>query len=305
MKHAAICFLAKANSSDGWEMGIFMRKSTRCLWILAVAAIVAVTGWNLKSVIAGWQNHRAEGNQQQEKMDKKDDGEGVYGAETDDSTEVEQNAGESEREKKQAFLTFDDGPSKNTKEVLAILEQYGIPATFFVIGNQIDENTEDVVRQAVSQGCLIGVHTYCHKAEEIYNSAQSCYDDILEAKERIETLLKKPVTFYRFPWGSSNCYVSSYKKEIIGMLEKDGLEYADWNVSGEDSVGRPGADSIISHVKKNYQAAKDPVILLHDSAINKETVKALPVIIELFLSEGYTFDTLDNRREPCHFCFAQ
>lgn len=282
-----------------------MRKSTRCLWILAVAGIMVVIGFSLKSIIAGRQKNQVAGNQQQEGMKRPDAGERDNAAKTNDSTEVEQNAVELEKEKKQAFLTFDDGPSKNTKEVLAILEQYGIPATFFVIGNQIDGNTEDVIRQAVSQGCLIGVHTYCHKAETIYNSAQSCYDDMMGAKERIETLIKKPVTFYRFPWGSSNCYVSSYKQEIIDLLEKDGLEYADWNVSGEDSVGRPGADSIISHIKKNYQIAKDPVILLHDSAINKETVKALPVIIEMFLAEGYTFDTLDNRREPCHFCFLE
>lgn len=273
-----------------------MQKSIGCLCILAVLGVMVLTGCSLKNMIAGQQEKQIAEKKQEEGENKESDARRDDTVNTHDSTEVEQN-------KKQAFLTFDDGPSRNTEEVLAILEQYGIPATFFVIGNQIDGSTEDVIRRAVSQGCLIGVHTYCHKAETIYNSAQACYDDIMEAKDKLEALTEKPVTFYRFPWGSSNCYVASYKQEIIGLLTEAGLEYEDWNVSGEDSVGRPGADSIIGHIKKNYQIAKDPVILLHDSAINEETVKALPVIIEMFLAEGYTFDTLDHRKEPCHFCF--
>ena len=210
-----------------------------------------------------------------------------------------------DKENKKVFLTFDDGPTEHTAEVLGILENYGIPATFFVIGNQVTEETELLLQQAVAQGCEIGVHTQCHQAEKIYLSAQSFYKDVMAAKKVIEDSTGEKVCWFRFPWGSNNCYVSSYRQQIISMLKEEGLEYVDWNVSGEDSVGRPDAYTIFSNVKKDTEIAKSPVILLHDSEINEETVKALPQIIEYYLDQGYSFANLGERDKPCHFLESQ
>lgn len=275
-----------------------MRKNIRYVFIFVMVVVLTVVCCYIKASVV--ERHDGKKSQAEKSVEKsEDDSDKVL--ENNDSTDVEQE----QAVEKKAFLTFDDGPSKYTEEVLAILEQYDIPATFFIIGNQINEKTEPLIRQAVSQGCMIGVHTYCHKAEEIYNSAQSYYEDVMEAKKQIETITEEKVTLYRFPWGSKNCYVSPYREEIIELFANDGLEYEDWNVSGEDSVGNPAADTIISQIEKSYQIAKDPVILLHDSAVNQETIKALPTIIEMFQKDGYTFDTLDNRKEPCHFCFVR
>lgn len=205
--------------------------------------------------------------------------------------------------RKNVYLTFDDGPSEQTEKVLEILKEYDVVATFFVIGDQINEETEEIIQREIEQNCLIGVHTCCHEAAKIYESADSYYEDVMKARDRLEEITGKKAEFYRFPWGSNNCYVSPFRKEIVKRLGSQKMEYVDWNVSGEDSVGSPDAESILHEVKKTYDSVEEPVILLHDSSINEETVKALPSIIELYLDQGYTFSTLDQRKEPCHFGF--
>ena len=77
-----------------------------------------------------------------------------------------------------------------------------------------------------------------------------------------------------------------------------GLEYCDWNVSGEDSIGNPTASQIIANVKKDYDRYNEPVVLLHDAGARKETVKALPEIIKMFINAGYSFDIIGNRDKP-------
>ena len=84
-------------------------------------------------------------------------------------------------------------------------------------------------------------------------------------------------------------------------LKKEGFEYCDWNVSGEDSIRSPRARQIINNVKSNYRVYNEPVILLHDANARKETVKALPVIIKMYKDAGYSFDIIENRNKPCQW----
>jgi peptidoglycan/xylan/chitin deacetylase (PgdA/CDA1 family) len=106
---------------------------------------------------------------------------------------------------------------------------------------------------------------------------------------------------WRFPWGSANSYISWFKKDIIQRLYQEELEYADWNVSGEDSVGNPSVESILNNIKKDCFTVKDPVILLHDSNCNQATLNSLEQVISLLQEKGYTFETISERKEKCHF----
>lgn len=198
-------------------------------------------------------------------------------------------------EKKTVYLTFDDGPSIHTKEVLDILEDNGVCATFFLIGNQINKSTLPLVKRMKNDGCQIGVHTYSHEPDEIYKSADTYYKDIMKTKKIIMKKLKINPTLYRFPYGSNNCYVLKYRDDIISRLKKEGLEFCDWNVSGEDSIGNPSAAQIIANVRNNYDVYNEPVVLLHDSGASKETVKALPAIIKMYKDAGYSFATISER----------
>lgn len=201
-------------------------------------------------------------------------------------------------QEKTAYLTFDDGPSAITEDVLDILKKEDVKATFFMIGNQINEQTKPTVDRLCSEGHQIGVHTFCHEADSIYCSAETYYSDLMKAEQVILEYTGTAPLVYRFPWGSANGYIKGFRKEIVCKLSDMGMEYCDWNVSGEDSIGTPSAAQIFNNVKKNYDKFNEPVILLHDSATRKETVKALPDIIKLYKEAGYTFDIIKNREKP-------
>lgn len=205
------------------------------------------------------------------------------------------------RLKKTAYLTFDDGPSDRTEEVLDILKENDINATFFLIGNQINKSTKKTLKRLVKEGNQVAVHTYCHEADCIYDSADTYYNDVMKAAKRIKKYTGVDPKFYRFPWGSVNGYIKNYRKDIIMRLKKEGFEYCDWNVSGEDSIRSPRARQIINNVKSNYKVYNEPVILLHDANARKETVKALPVIIKMYKDAGYSFDIIENRNKPCQW----
>lgn len=202
---------------------------------------------------------------------------------------------------KVAYLTFDDGPSSLTGDYLDILKKEGVPATFFLIGQQIEGEMEDVVRREVEEGHELGLHSYTHQADKIYQTGETYKEDLEQTREKIRSCVSFDVKNYRFPWGSANAYIRWYKKELTAELEGQGLMYQDWNVSGEDSVGCPSAYSILSHVRKDFEKYDDPVILLHDSATCKATLEALQEIIRELKEKGYRFDVLSNRQEPCHF----
>lgn len=198
---------------------------------------------------------------------------------------------------KTVYLTFDDGPSKCTEEVLNILEENNACATFFLIGNQINEETAPVLDRMVKDGNQIGIHTFSHEAAEIYESAESYYSDVMKAEEAINKYTGIKPDVFRFPWGSNNCYIRGFRRDIVDRLKAVGLEYCDWNVSGEDSVGHPYASRIIENVRSNYDVYDNPVLLLHDSATSTETVKALETIIKMYKEAGYQFATLSEREE--------
>lgn len=204
-------------------------------------------------------------------------------------------------EEKVAYLTFDDGPSELTEEVLAILKEEEVKATFFLIGHQITEDREELLRKMMEEGHLLGIHTYSHKSEEIYSSANAYVEDAKKTAERIYEVTGKNPNIYRFPWGSMNCYVFGIYDDIIKKMSENGYEYYDWNVSAEDSVGTPSKSSILKNIKKDFGKYNQPVILMHDSSINEATVEALPEIIKMLKEEGYSFATVDQRYKPYHY----
>ncbi len=204
-------------------------------------------------------------------------------------------------EKKIAFLTFDDGPSKVTELVLEALRKENAKATFFLIGEQITEDTEPLLRRMVEEGHELGIHTYSHKSSEIYMSADAYVEDSLKTAEKIKEATGVTPKYFRFPWGSNNTYAKKIKEEIVKRMEEAGYIYFDWNVSGEDSIGRPDKATIFRNVKKDALKYNEPVVLLHDSPINKNTAETLPDILKMMKEAGYEFDTIDKRSKPYQY----
>lgn len=205
-----------------------------------------------------------------------------------------------EDEKKTVYLTFDDGPSKNTGKILDILEKYKIKATFFVIGKDLSEEGIENMKRAVAEGHAIGLHTYSHDYNKIYASVPDFLSDYDMLRQELEELLGFSPTIFRFPGGSYCSYGTNIRTELIEEMTRRGYTYYDWNVSAEDAVGTVTAYSIRKNIFPKVYNVSFPVILMHDAPLNNLTVEMLPEIIETLQAEGYTFETLTSR-EPLHF----
>lgn len=206
-----------------------------------------------------------------------------------------------EQEKKVAYLTFDDGPSEITKEVLKVLEEKKVNATFFLIGNQVTEETIPILKQSLKDGNCIGIHTYCHECKVIYCDEASYLNDFTQAYNVIKDSLGIKPKIFRFPWGSANKFLCNIEKNVITNLESKGFTYFDWNVSAEDSVGTQTSYSIMKNIRKDYKKYNKPVILMHDSSINKLSAQVLPQVIDELKQAGYSFDTLDHMTKPYQY----
>ena len=199
-----------------------------------------------------------------------------------------------------AYLTFDDGPSKNTFKVLDILEELDIKATFFIVGREINEEGEDCLKRMVNEGHTIGIHTYSHRCNEIYCSIERYLDDFNTVYQQIHEITGERVNIYRFPWGSNNDYSKNIKDALMEEMDRRGFTCYDWNVDSTDSIGKPSAAKILKNIRKDVKRQEQPIILMHDSKINDLTVRLLPDIIKMVSEMGYKFDTLDSR-EPYQF----
>lgn len=202
--------------------------------------------------------------------------------------------------KKIAYLTFDDGPSNNTYKVLDILEELDIKATFFIVGSSINDKRENCLIRMVNEGHTIGIHTYSHMCNEIYCSVERFLDDFNIVYQQIYDITGERTNIYRFPWGSNNNYSKGIKDALMDEMERRGFSCYDWNISANDSIGKPTPYSIMKNVKKDLDRFDYPIILMHDSSINDLTVQMLPEIVRMLREEGYEFDTLDHR-EPYQF----
>lgn len=202
------------------------------------------------------------------------------------STDTDKQKDKGERSRKEesiVYLTFDDGPSKNTEKILDILDRYHVKATFFLTGRE-DNASLKMYREIVKRGHTIGMHSYSHKYDAIYESAEAFETDLEKIKKRILDVTGQDCSLYRFPGGSSNQVSSTDMKELIRVLKKKDITYFDWNVEcGDASSHSYSAQELVDNVMKDVVKYHTSVVLLHDAENKTKTVKALPVIIKKLL----------------------
>ncbi|MCD8500837.1 MAG: polysaccharide deacetylase family protein [Bacillaceae bacterium] len=200
------------------------------------------------------------------------------------------------KNEKKVFLTFDDGPTSLTPTILNILEDHEVKATFFTIGNRM-EQYPDVVQQAYDEGHMVLPHSYSHDYA-IYTSFDTFYEDFFKAEEVYTSILGlQPPTIFRFPGGSSNHSSFQYGGEqFMPKLTEDirqrGYYYIDWNVTSGDAGPDAGdADRLLDNVIQQSKRQDFVVVLFHDTAPNTATAKVLPDVIQHFKKQGFTFRT--------------
>ncbi|PLZ56844.1 polysaccharide deacetylase family protein, partial [Fischerella thermalis] len=183
-------------------------------------------------------------------------------------------------------LTFDDGPWPGyTAQVLNILRENNIKATFFVVGQNL-KNYPNLGKQIVAEGHVIGNHTW-HHWYHFFNPQAAAFE-IDNTSELISQITGAKTTLFRPPGGMLHNGLASYaksKKYTVVMWSADSLDY-----------NRPTTSILTSRVLK--QSKPGGIVLMHDGGGNRsQTVAALPQIISKLRQQGYRFVTIPELLE--------
>ncbi len=181
-------------------------------------------------------------------------------------------------------LTFDDGPHpRYTPEILDILAQYEVPATFFTVGVNAETYPELILRE-VSEGHEIGNHTYNHY-HVAKLSAQALRRDVLACTASLEKIIGRGVTLFRPPEGVCTDAIKS-------ICNEQELSIVLWSIDTRDWAHTPVRE-ICKNVKKNVKDGA--IILMHDfTGKNSPTPEALRQIIPMLQELGYEFVTVSQ-----------
>ena len=194
--------------------------------------------------------------------------------------------------KKIAYLTFDDGPSRDvTPLILDILKEENIHATFFVLGTKVEQNP-DVLRRIYDEGHYIGNHGYSHVYSQIYVSKDTVLGEYNGCEEIIREALgiqDYSTHLFRFPGGSSGGPYDAVKKESVTLFTENNIGILDWNCLTKDSEGNFPKEELIQNFKETSAGKDNLVILMHDASGKILVPEVLKEIIAYLKNEGYVF----------------
>ncbi|MDO5126956.1 MAG: polysaccharide deacetylase family protein [Eubacteriales bacterium] len=197
------------------------------------------------------------------------------------------------------YLTFDDGPSDLTPEVLDLLDKYDAKVTFFVVYTD-DEEYTSYLKEIVDRGHTIALHSYSHDYNKIYKSVDAFLEDFEKVYNWVYEETGVRPTLFRFPGGSTKGK-KSIVNDIIAEMERRGFIYYDWNVSSGDGSNLTTTENILENVCTNVGSFDQPVVLMHDGVGKNATLKDIPMLLEILAEEGYEFCLLDKNLKPIQY----
>lgn len=200
-----------------------------------------------------------------------------------------------------AFLTFDDGPTNTTPNVLAELARLQVPASFFVISGPKGlgrPGSADLLQQEIAQGHSVCIHSYSHDYDELYPNRVADPAAIVADHDRAVTAIREVLGpdfsahCQRYPGGHGWKGTAASDE----LLRAQGVYWLDWNSDNADGAtpdpgtGPGRAQRVLARLENNPQVA---VILMHDFRDNQATVESIEPVVTELRSRGYTFGVLD------------
>lgn len=200
------------------------------------------------------------------------------------------------------YLTFDDGPSYLTPQFLDVLDEKGVNATFFVIGNEIS-GREDILVREYESGNTIGLHGYSHVYEEIYTDIDSLMNNFYRVQQYVEEITGQVSKILRFPGGTSNTVSRNYCNGIMTLavdrVTTEGFVYYDWNIDSNDAGSSVNSsEEIYQNVISAIQPGRENVVLMHDASNHEATLEALPRIIDWLKENNYSIKPITTTTTP-------
>ncbi|MBO4765226.1 MAG: polysaccharide deacetylase family protein [Bacteroidales bacterium] len=178
-------------------------------------------------------------------------------------------------------LAFDDGPNLTTESALLdVLAKHKVPATFFLIGSNINDDSAENMKRAVKQGCELGNHSFTHPMMTRMDEAQ-VKEEVEATSQMIEKITGQRPKFFRPPY--INVKPDMYDWIDLTFICGKGCE--DW-------VATVGKEARFEGIIAN--AEPGAIYLLHDFEGNEATVEALDDAIPVLKEQGYTFVTLSQ-----------
>jgi len=208
-----------------------------------------------------------------------------------DLTVRKSESGPAPEQEKKVYLTFDDGPDRViTPLILDILDSYKAKATFFVVGTNIEKNPE-ILQDIVKRGHAIGNHTYNHLYSDVYSGFDSFLKSIRLNEELIFRVVGQRPRVVRDPGGEVR------KSELLKrLLAQNGYRLVDWNIDSHDSrTPNYNGPEIIESIRQQSQNKKlwpNMVIIMHDGSGHMNTVRALPTVLDMLVSQGFQFEVI-------------
>lgn len=180
--------------------------------------------------------------------------------------------------RKVVYLTYDDGPSRNTGKLLEILKKYDVKATFFLIKTP---EYEEYIKKIVEEGHTLAMHTLTHDYLYVYKSLETFKEEVDGIRDYLTDVTGVTPSIFRFPGGSSNSQTRVPITTYIDYLNSQKIVYFDWNVSsGDGGVGELKVEDIYNNVISGVEKNDISIVLMHDSEYKGTTLEATPLIIE-------------------------
>ncbi|ASK61914.1 polysaccharide deacetylase [Virgibacillus phasianinus] len=193
-----------------------------------------------------------------------------------------------DNQEKTIYLTFDDGPTSHTSQLMDTLNQYNAKATFFMLGPNIRSHPS-VVKRAVEEGFGIGLHGISHSVEQIYASKSAPLEEMTKDQSILQKITGLETDLVRLPYGS----IPYLTVDMRELLNEGGFNIWDWNVDSRDWELKDGSyiKNTIQEIQEVEQRGETPVVLMHDK---QETIRYLPELLAYLQQEGYKTKKLTN-----------
>lgn len=201
------------------------------------------------------------------------------------------------------YLTFNSVPGDNTNDILDVLAQYDVKATFFVVGSE-EEGAAEVYQRIVNEGHTIGMHSYSNQYSLIYSSTSAFKEDYLKLSDYLYELTGTRSAYYRFPGGSGNEISNVNMAEFVHILNEEQITYFDWNVSAGDAANSYTVEDVLDNVLDGVSKYKTSVVLLHDGENKSTTVDALGSLIQALQGQGAVILPIDENTNVIQYIKA-
>ncbi|MBM7652042.1 polysaccharide deacetylase family protein [Neobacillus cucumis] len=196
---------------------------------------------------------------------------------------------------KTIYLTFDDGPSAYSAQIIALLEKFHYKATFFMIDGNI-RRYPDAAKLMVRSGETVGLHSVSHNPKIFYASAASIIGELTQNRQTLKEITGVDSYIMRTPYGSVPYMTPEYRKAV----QDNGYLMWDWNIDSRDWDYKDSryVTSVIEQINQMVHHSGPIVVLMHE---RKETLANLPKLLDYLSKNGWSSKAIDRSMTPVQF----